>query len=197
MTRRGFVAVGAAALGTALAACGRAAAQTGGATPKPPEPGGATGEAAGGDEPTVVFKDPSGQFTLEHPRSWGQTTQQGEAARFTGRDEFIAVRVVPTTSTPLDLGRADATALTSASPGYKATVALRPYKVAGKDGAMVGYTWQAGPSPVTGKPVPSSANRYYIPGPAGRVAVFTYSCPTQSYDPAGADDFANAFRWLA
>ena len=29
----------------------------------------------------------------------------------------------------------------------------------------------------------------------GRLAVFTYSSPTQAYDPAGADDFANTFKW--
>lgn len=197
ITRRGLLAVGTAGLATVLAACGQAAAHAGGATPKPAEGGRAGGEAAGGDEPTVVFRDPSGQFTFEHPRSWGQTTQPGETARFTGRDEFIAVRVVSTSATPLEFGRTDASALATASPGYKVTGALKAYKVAGKDGAMVAYTWQAGPSPVTGKLVPSSANRYYIPGPAGKLAVFTYSCPSQSYDPAGADDFANAFRWLA
>jgi len=44
--------------------------------------------------------------------------------------------------------------------------------------------------------VPSSGNRYYIPGPGGKIAIFTYSSPTRTYDPAGADDFANAFTWL-
>lgn len=152
------------------------------------------GEGAGGDEVTVTYTDPAGGFSFFHPRSWGQTTQPGETVRMTGRDEFISVRIVQTTLTPLDFGRSDAATLAAASPGYQSQ-GIKAYKVAGADGAMVAYTWQPPASAVTGKPVPSSANRYYIPGPGGKLAVFTYSSPTRSYDPAGADDFANAFMW--
>jgi hypothetical protein len=151
-------------------------------------------EGGGGDEPTVIYSDPAGAFRFSHPQSWGQTTQPGESIRYTGRDEFISVTIVATTQTPLDYARADAGVLTAASPGYQGKVPVAQ-KVAGQNGAMVAYTWQAGPSPVTGRPVPSSANRYYIPGPRGKLAVVTYSSPTGTYDPAGADDFANAFAW--
>lgn len=157
---------------------------------------GAEGGLAGtGDEPTVVYTDPSGQFSFQHPRSWGNTTKPGETIRYTGRDEFISVVVTTTGLTPLEFAKTDAAALNSASPGFKGA-APQSYKVAGQNGAMVAYTWQNGPSPVTGKMVPSAANRYYVPGPNGKLAIFTYSSPTNNYDPAGADDFANAFRWL-
>lgn len=152
------------------------------------------GETGGGDEPTVRYSDPAGTYHFQHPQSWGQTTQPGDGVRFTGRDEFISVTIVTTALGPLDYAKADAGALATASPGFqgKAPVA---YNVAGQTGAVVAYTWQAGPSSVTGKAVPSAAKRYYIPGPGGKGAVFTYSSPTQSYDPAGADDFATAFAW--
>ena len=151
-------------------------------------------EGGGGDEPTVTYTAPDGTFSFQHPQSWSRTTQPGESIRYTGRDEFISVTIVATTQPPLDYARADAGALAAASPGFQGRAPVAR-KVAGQNGAMVAYTWQAGPSPVTGKPVPSSANRYYIPGPGGKLAVFTYSSPTGTYDPAGADDFANAFAW--
>lgn len=210
-TRRGFLAIATAGVAIGLIACNRAPAPSGAVVAAPAKISPATsvasnavapaeravpkGEAQGGDEPTIVFKDPSGLFSMEHPQSWGQSSQPGETIRFTGRDEFISVTLVNTPAAPLDFGRTDSATLPTASPGYRAGK-LIPFKVAGKDGAKTTYTWQAGPSPVTGKLVPSSVDRYYIPGQPGKLAIFTYSCPTRSYDPAGADDFANAFRWL-
>ena len=100
-----------------------------------------------------------------------------------------------TAASPLDYAKSDAEALAAASPGYKGG-GLKQVKISGRDVATVAYTWEAGPSPVTGKTVPSSANRYYIPGTAERLAVVTYSSPTRGYDPAGAVDFAKTFKWL-
>lgn len=65
--------------------------------------------------------------------------------------------------------------------------------MAGRDGALTAYTWEAAARAVTGKPVSSSGNRCYIPGPNGTLAVCTYSIPTRGYDPAGAQDFASDF----
>jgi hypothetical protein len=158
------------------------------------EPAGAAAETAG-DEPNVPYVDSAQHFRFDYPVSWGKSTPTGEAVRVTGRDEFISIKLVPTTQAPLDFAKSDVPQLTAASPGYRAG-APKTYSVAGANGAMVAYTWQAGPSPVTGKAVPSTANRYYIPGPNGQLAVLTYSSPTPNYDPAGADDFANSFRWL-
>jgi len=153
------------------------------------------GEAVGGDEPTVTYTAPDGTFSFQHPQSWGQTTQPGERIRYTGRDEFISVAIVATPQPPLDYVRSDAGTLVAASPGYQGQAPVAQ-QVAGRSGAMVAYTWQPPASAVTGKLVPSSARRYYISGPGGTLAVLTYSSPTQTYDPAGADDFANAFKWL-
>jgi len=153
------------------------------------------GEVGGGDEPTATYTDPGGTFSFLYPRSWGPTTQPDEAIHLTGRDGFMSVRLVAGAPAPLDYGTADASALAAVSPGYQQRTPLKAYTVAGQSGAMVAYTWQSPASAVTGKPVPSSANRYYIPGPGGKLAVFTYSSPTSTYDPAGADDFANAFKW--
>ncbi len=152
------------------------------------------GEGGGGDAPTTTYTDPGGAFSFTYPSGWGTATQPGEAIRLTGRDEFISVQLVASAPAPLDYGKSDASALAAANPGFRGTP-LKASKVAGQHGAMVAYTWQAPASAVTGKPVPSSANRYYIPGPGGKLAVFTYSSPTGTYDPAGADDFANAFAW--
>ncbi len=152
------------------------------------------GEGGGGDAPTTTYTDPGGAFSFTYPRDWGTATQPGEAIRLTRRDEFISVQLVASAPAPLDYAKGDASALAAANPGFRGTP-VKSYTVAGQSGAMVAYTWQSPASAVTGKPVPSSANRYYIPGPGGKLAVFTYSSPTGTYDPAGADDFANAFAW--
>jgi hypothetical protein len=187
---------------TTVSATGGSAAPASGAQSAPAPPAAVAGtvapiagaEAGGGDAANVSYVAPTGEFHFQYPQGWGQTTQPGESVRYTGRDEFISVTIVTTTQTPLDYARADAGALTAASPGYQGQAPVAR-KIAGHDSATVAYTWQAGPSPVTGKMVPSSADRYYIPGPGGKLAVFTYSSPTGTYDPAGADDFANAFVW--
>ena len=158
-------------------------------------PAAAGAEAAGGDEPVLTYTDPTGLFSFQHPQSWGKTTNPGEIIRFTGRDEFISIAITTTTLSPLDFAKADVPALKAASPNFKGDP-LTTYTVAGTSGVIESYTWQAGPSPVTGKMVASSARRYYIPGTGGKLAIFTYSSPTSTYDPAGADDFANAFKWL-
>jgi len=172
-----------------LTACGGTATATDGA-------GTTTGaDAAGtGDEPNVVYTAPGGAFHFSHPQSWTQTTPAGETIRFTGRDEFISVTVVSTTLSPADYATQDNAALVKASPGFagKAPVTV---KINAGASAIVAYQWNAGPSAVTGKLVPSSANRLYIPGPNGTLAVYTYSAPNQTYDPAGAVDFVNTFGW--
>jgi hypothetical protein len=85
--------------------------------------------------------------------------------------------------------------LSAASPGYK-SAGPKAFQVAGARGALLEYTWQAGPSAVTGKPVPSSANRYYIPGRGEKLAVFTYASAVNTFDREDSEDFANAFQWL-
>jgi hypothetical protein len=121
-------------------------------------------------------------------------TQPGEEVRFTGRDEFISISIASTALSPMDFGNSDVTNLSSSTSGYKGQP-LKGFQKSGVTGAMLAYSWQAGPSPVTGKMVPSSAKRYYMSGP-GMLAVFTYSSPVQLYDPEGADDLAATFKWL-
>ncbi len=150
----------------------------------------------GGEEATFVYLDPAGRFTFEYPQSWGESTQPGEGIRFTGPDEFISVAIVDTGAAPVEFGESDEPALATVSTDYQGRP-LRAYQVNGVLAAMREYSWQAGPSLVTGKMVPSLARRYYLPGSNGALAIFTYSSPVRSYDPEGADDFATAFKWLS
>ena len=172
-------------LTVSLAACGSSTATT--------DAGGVTGADTGtGDAPNVLYSTTG--FRLSYPQSWTQATQAGETIRFAGRDEFISVTIVTTTLTPTDYANQDHAALVAASSSFQGN-ALTTGQLNAGTSAMVAYRWTAGPSAVTGKLVPSSANRFYIAGPNGKLAVYTYSAPTQAYDPAGAVDFANTFRW--
>ncbi len=178
----------------ALALAGCAAAGPRGSVPTAP-PAAAEPRGEGGEEATAIFVDPRGRFSIEHPQTWGASTQPREDVRFVGRDEFISVTIVNTALSPMDYANGDASALSTANTGYQGQPA-RSFPMRGATGAVVAYVWQAGPSVVTGKMVPSSAKRYYLPGPGGKLAVLTLSSPVQLYDPEGADDLANTFKWL-
>jgi hypothetical protein len=57
------------------------------------------------------------------------------------------------------------------------------------------FTYNAGTSAVTGKPLDLIGVRYYIPKDSGTVAVVTYGIVSNQYDPQGADDIALTFQW--
>jgi hypothetical protein len=156
------------------------------------EPARAQVEGEGGEEATFRFVDPASRFSFEYPQSWGNSTQPGEDIRFTGADEFISVTIVDTALGPLEFGDSDDVALAATLDSYQS----RPLRTYNTSTVVREYSWQAGPSPVTGKMVPSMAKRFYLLGPDGKLAIFTYSSPVRAYDPEGADDFATAFRWL-
>jgi hypothetical protein len=149
-----------------------------------------------GDEPMQAHVDATNQFRFIHPASWAKSTPSGEAVRVSGRDQFMSVAVVSTGQPVLDFAATDAQQLATASQGYSST-GPKSSKVAGAPGALVQYRFEGPPSPVTGKPVPSQAYRYYIPGPSGKVAVFTYASAVNTFDREDAEDFANAFQWLS
>jgi hypothetical protein len=108
----------------------------------------------------------------------------------------MSVVVVSTGQPPLDFATTDVQQLAAATPGYTASQP-KTSRVAGAPGAIVQYKFEAPPSAVTGKPVPSQAHRYYIPGPGGKLAVFTYASAANTFDREDADDFANTFEWLS
>src|SRR5262245_44541338 len=142
-TRRGFLLAAGGAI--ALAACGRATSAVRGTLGETAATKAEVAGEEGGDEPTVAFIDPTGQFSFERPQSWGQTTRDGETVRFTGRDEFISVAIVKTGASPMEYGKGDAAALAAASPGFKGG-ALTQVRISGRDVATVAYSWEAGPS---------------------------------------------------
>jgi hypothetical protein len=148
------------------------------------------------DEPMLAYVDPNNQFRFLHPAAWAKSTQAGEAVRVTGRDQYMSVAVVSTSQAPVEFATADTQQVSAASTGFRSS-GPKAHDVAGKRGAILEYTWQAGPSPVTGKPVPSVTNRYYIPGPANKLAIFTYTSAAGTFDREDAEDFGNTFQWLS
>jgi hypothetical protein len=148
------------------------------------------------DEPMLSYVDQVHQFRFIHPASWARSTPAGEAIRVSGRDQFMSVVVISTTNAPVEFAAVDAQQLAASASGFTAGGKPKSVAVAGRRGALLEYNWQAGPSPVTGKPVPSAAKRYYIPGPSQKLAAFTYASAVNTFDCEDADDFANTFVWL-
>jgi len=65
----------------------------------------------------------------------------------------------------------------------------------GKKVEKVVYTYNAGTSSVTGKPLDLVGVRYYIPKDSATLAVVAYGIVSNQYDPQGADDIATTFQW--
>jgi hypothetical protein len=68
-------------------------------------------------------------------------------------------------------------------------------QLGGRPAQKLVYSWSAGTSAVTGKPVELMTARYYLAKDGTKVAVITYGITASQYDPQGADDVALTFGW--
>jgi hypothetical protein len=166
----------------ALAACGSV-----------PAAGGA-GEG-GGEAPMVEYTDAQSHYTVRSP---GHLTPQLDgSAAFVGPAERVQITVIKgAAAADLNgLAQSDVDSLAAGAPAFHLTGKPQPYTVAGNRGLKFTYTWSEGASAVTGKPTALTSVRYYIPKDSGTVAVLTYGAATAQFDPQGADDIANTFKW--
>ncbi len=178
----------------AAAACG---GSSGSGAASAPAGGGtaAGGEPANGDATAVAYTDSRFHYRIDAP---GRMTAGADGiAAFVGPAERIQVAVVQGTKAAdvAVLAHEDVAALPATTTDFHLTSAPSPISLDGHRGQKFVYTWSAGTSQVTGKPVKLVGVRYYVPKDAATTAVITYGIVTNQYDPQGADDIANTFRW--
>jgi hypothetical protein len=197
-------------LAFAAAACGptgSATATVGAATPSTPPAAGssesaptaspdassapeASGGTTSGDIPDnakfLTFRGANPVFSIQYVEGW-QVTPQSDGVVIRDKDSSETVAIVGAQS---DVG-----GYVSATD-LPALQALAGFKLVRQDTVKVGsstyvhllYHLPSPPDPVTGKQVPSTVDRYYVPGPSG-LAIVSLA------EPDGVDN-VDAFRQM-
>ena len=124
------------------------------------------------------------------------TANADGTASYIGPQERLEVAV--RTGSGLDpaaLAAADLPTLRSTVTGFQLVSGPAAIRLGNRSVQKLVYSWSAGTSPVTGKPIQLMTARYYIAKDATKVAVLTYGITASQYDPQGADDVALTFGW--
>lgn len=167
-------------------------------TPSPPasaEPDTGAGTAAGDVPDNAVFltyHDPTQGFSIQYVEGW-QVVQAGDGVMIRDKDSSETVAIVPA---PADVatwvGATDLPALESQA-GFK-LIKQDQVKVGSAMLTHLAYHLPAPPDPVTGKQVPSTVDRYYVPGPHG-LALISLSTPDGVDNVDAFRQMIESFSW--
>jgi len=174
----------------ALAACGSSPTDTGQAATTPGSETINNGEAV-----AVTYVDAHYHYRIDGP---GRMSANADGtASVIGPSERLVVSVVQGSSAgdPAALARGDVNTLPSSTTNFHLVAGPGEITLNGKKVQKFIFTYNAGTSPVTGKPLDLVGVRYYIPKDSATVAVVTYGIVSNLYDPQGADDIALTFQW--
>jgi hypothetical protein len=153
------------------------------------------GETGGGEAPVVTYVDSRYHYKVEAP---GQMKPNADGtASVVGASERLEIVVVlgAKANDPATLARDDVTTLPGSTTSFHLVSSPTAITLNGKKVHKFVYSFNAGSSAVTGKPLDLVGVRYYIPKDSSTVAVVTYAIVTNQYDPEGADDLARTFQW--
>jgi hypothetical protein len=157
-----------------------------------PETGGST---AAGDIPDnavfLTFHGGNPAFTIQYVEGW-QVTPQPDGVVIRDKDSSETVAIVAPAEVPGYVASTDLPAL-QAQAGFK-LVKQDTVKVGSKTYVHLVFHLPAPPDPVTGKQVPSTIDRYYVPGPAG-LAIISLSTPDGVDNVDAFRQMIQSFRW--
>ena len=176
----------------ALAACG--SSSTTGSAPVATAQAGSE-STNNGEAPAVSYIDSRYHYRIDGP---GHMSANADGtASVIGPSERLVVSVVQGASAadPVALARTDVKSMPSSTANFLLKAGPGEITLNGKKVQKFIFTYNAGTSAVTGKPLDLVGVRYYIPKDSGTVAVVTYGIVSNQYDPQGADDIALTFQW--
>lgn len=158
-----------------------------------PDTGGGTSH---GDIPdNAVFLTYSGTnpaFTIQYVEGW-QVSQQPDGVVIRDKDSSETVSIVaPQADVPGYVASTDLPIL-QAQLGFKLGK-QDTVKVGGTSYVHLVYHMPAPPDPVTGKQVPSTVDRYYVPGPNG-LAIVSLSTPDGVDNVDAFRQMIESLRW--
>ena len=182
---------------------------TGATSPNPSAPGGQPSTAASesappasgtrtaaGDVPDnavfLTYRDQAKGFSIQYVEGW-QVVPHGDGVLIHDKDSSETVAVV---AAPADV------ATWVSGTDLPALQALSSFALIKQDTVKVGsvtlihlaYHLLAPPDPVTGKQVPSTVDRYYVPGPTG-LAVISLSTPDGVDNVDAFKQMVGSFTW--
>ena len=134
----------------------------------------------------LTYQDAAHAFSIKYVEGW-QVVTAGDGVTMHDKDSSETVAIVaPQTDIPAWIASTDLPAL-RAQVGFK-LIKQDTVKAGSATLNHLSYHLPAPPNPVTGKQVPSTVDRYYVPGTAG-LAVISLSTPD------GVDN-VDAFRLM-
>lgn len=162
--------------------------------PQSQAPDEGTGKAHGDVPDNAVFlrfKGGTPAFSIQYVEGW-QVTPQVDGVIVRDKDSSETVTIVPLQDVPAYVATTDLPALQ----------AMTGFKLDKQDTVKVGPTSYvhlvfhraSPPDPVTGKQVPSTVDRYYVPGPGG-LAVVSLSTPDGVDNVDAFRQMIESFRW--
>jgi hypothetical protein len=157
----------------------------------------ASGSTTGGDIPDnavfLTYKDATHAFSIDYVEGW-QVTTTTDGVEVRDKDSSETVTIVPPVT--------DVAAYVSGTdlPALQATPPFRLEKqdtvrVHGRDLIHLVYHVPSPPDPVTGKQVPSTIDRYYVPGANG-LAIVSLSTPNGVDNVDAFRQMIESFKWL-
>ena len=157
-----------------------------------PDSGGAT---AVGDIPDnavfLTFHGGTPPFAIQYVEGW-QVTSQSDGVVIRDKDSSETVAIIGATDPSSYVSSTDLPGL-QAQAGFK-LVKRDTVKVGTRTYVHLAYHLPAPPDPVTGKQVPSTVDRYYVPGPAG-LAVVSLSTPDGVDNVDAFRQMIESFKW--
>ena len=157
-----------------------------------PESGGTT---AAGDIPDnavfLTFHGTNPAFSIQYVEGW-QVTRQSDGVVIRDKDSSETVAIVPPVDVPSYITTTDLPAL-QAMAHFK-LVKQDTVKVGNASYAHLVFHLPAAPDPVTGKQVPSTVDRYYVPGTNG-LAVISLSTPDGVDNVDAFRQMIQSFKW--
>jgi hypothetical protein len=181
---------GAATAAPAGATASAAAASTD--TPAPETGGGTTSGDIPDNAVFLTFHSANPTFSIQYVEGWQVTPQAGGVViRDKDSSETVAT-VAPPADVPGYVATTDLPAL-RALPGFK-LVKQDTVKVGSATYVHLVYDVPAPPDPVTGKQVPSTVDRYYVPGPTA-LAVVSLSTPNGVDNVDAFRQMIQSFAW--
>jgi hypothetical protein len=179
-----------------FAACGDTTSGTGTPTASPSTDQGGGGEVNTGEAANIPFTSTRNHYRVDAP---GNMTESADGtARASRGVESMEIKIVSgnTAADPAAYAASDLNALRASAPGITVQSGPGPLSLNGSPSSLkTVYTYNS-TNPVTGNAEILAAVRYYVPRTQTVMAVITYSIVAAQYDPQGADDVANTFRWL-
>lgn len=158
----------------------------------PPDSGGTT---AAGDIPDnavfLTYRGTNPGFSIQYVEGW-QVTPRPDGVAIRDKDSSETVAVVARTDVATYVASTDLPAL-QAQAGFK-LVKQETVKVGSSSYVHLVFHLPAPPDPVTGKQVPSTVDRYYVPGSTG-LAIVSLSTPDGVDNVDAFHQMIGSFSW--